>query len=81
MLGVKKIDRYTFSIVLNKQYPQFIYWLAMPFFSPMPWEADLFYGQKSLQKKNITLNWFPVGTGPFRLIENNPNLRMVFTIR
>lgn len=77
ILGVKKIDRYTFSIVLNKQYPQFIYWLAMPFFSPMPWEADLFYGQKSLQKKNITLNWFPVGTGPFRLIENNPNLRMV----
>ena len=77
ILGVKKIDRYTFSIVLNKQYPQFIYWLAMPFFSPMPWEADLFYSQNSLQKKNITLNWFPVGTGPFRLIENNPNLRMV----
>ena len=75
--GVQKIDRYTFSIVLNKQYPQFIYWLAMPFFSPMPWEADLFYSQKNLQKKNITLNWFPVGTGPFRLIENNPNLRMV----
>ena len=77
ILGVQKIDRYTFSIVLNKQYPQFIYWLAMPFFSPMPWEADLFYSQKNLQKKNITLNWFPVGTGPFRLIENNPNLRMV----
>ena len=75
--GVQKIDRYTFSIVLNKQYPQFIYWLAMPFFSPMPWEADLFYSQKNLQKKNITLNWFPVGTGPFKLIENNPNLRMV----
>lgn len=77
ILGVQKIDRYTFSIVLNKQYPQFIYWLAMPFFSPMPWEADLFYSQKNLQKKNITLNWFPVGTGPFKLIENNPNLRMV----
>ena len=77
ILGVQKIDRHTFSIVLNKQYPQFIYWLAMPFFSPMPWEADLFYSQKNLQKKNITLNWFPVGTGPFRLIENNPNLRMV----
>ena len=77
ILGVQKIDRHTFSIVLNKQYPQFIYWLAMPFFSPMPWEADLFYSQKNLQKKNITLNWFPVGTGPFKLIENNPNLRMV----
>lgn len=75
--GVRKIDKYTFSIILKKQYPQFIYWLAMPFFSPMPWEADLFYSQQGLQKKNITLNWFPVGTGPFKLTENNPNLRMI----
>lgn len=77
IIGIKKIDDYTFSITLKKQYPQFIYWLAMPFFSPMPWEADLFYSQNVLKKKNITLNWFPVGTGAFKLTENNPNLRMV----
>ena len=77
IIGIKKIDDYTFSITLKKQYPQFIYWLAMPFFSPMPWEADLFYSQNLLKKKNITLNWFPVGTGAFKLTENNPNLRMV----
>ena len=75
--GVKKIDNYSFSITLKKPYPQFKYWLAMPFFSPMSWEVDLFYQQDGLQKKNITLNWFPVGTGPFELTENNPNLRMV----
>ena len=75
--GIKKIDNYTFSIILKKQYPQFVYWLAMPFFSPMPWEADLFYNQKILKNKNITLNWYPIGTGPFKLTENNPNLRMV----
>ena len=75
--GVKKIDNYSFSITLKKSYPQFKYWLAMPFFSPMAWEVDLFYQQNGLQKKNITLNWFPVGTGPFKLTENNPNLRMV----
>ena len=75
--GVKKIDNYSFSITLKKSYPQFKYWLAMPFFSPMAWEVDLFYQQDGLQKKNITLNWFPVGTGPFKLTENNPNLRMV----
>ena len=75
--GIKVINKYSFSIILKKQYPQFIYWLAMPFFTAMPWEADLFYGQKSLKEKNITLNWYPIGTGPFRLIENNPNLRMV----
>ena len=77
ILGINKIDDYTFSITLKKLYPQFIYWLAMPFFSPMPWEADLFYSQNILKKKNITLNWFPVGTGAFKLTENNPNLRMV----
>ena len=77
IVGVKKIDNYTFSVILKTHYPQFIYWLAMPFFSPMPWEADLFYSQDKLTKKNITLDWFPVGTGPFMLTENNPNLRMV----
>jgi len=77
MLGIEKIDDFSFSIILKKPYPQFVYWLAMPFFAPMPWEADLFYSQKELKKKNITLNWYPVGTGPFMLTENNPNLRMV----
>jgi len=77
IFGVEKIDNYSFSITLKKSYPQFKYWLAMPFFSPMAWEVDFFYQQKGLQEKNITLNWFPVGTGPFQLTENNPNLRMV----
>jgi ABC-type transport system substrate-binding protein len=49
----------------------------MPFFSPMPWEADVFYDQRGLSDKNITLDWFPIGTGPYLLSENNPNRRMV----
>lgn len=77
MAGLKKIDDYTFTIRINKTYPQFRFWLAMPFFAPMPWEADSFYSQPLLKKKNITLDWFPIGTGPFMLSENNPNLRMV----
>jgi ABC-type transport system substrate-binding protein len=75
--GVKIIDRYTYEIILKEKYPQFIYWLAMPFFSPMPWEADRFYSQPGMKEKNIVLNWYPVGTGPYMLTENNPNLRMV----
>ncbi|MDC8444781.1 MAG: ABC transporter substrate-binding protein [Nitrosomonas sp.] len=75
--GVEVIDDYTYHIRISGKYPQFIYWLAMPFFSPIPWEADLFYSQKGLIKKNITLDWYPVGTGPYMLTENNPNLRMV----
>jgi ABC-type transport system substrate-binding protein len=71
------IDEYTFEITLKEKYPQFLYWLSMSFFSPMPWEADLFYSQKGFSEKNISLDWYPIGTGPFMLTENNPNRRMV----
>jgi len=75
--GVKILDRYTYEVILKEKYPQFIYWLSMPFFAPMPWEADRFYSQYGMKDKNIVLNWYPVGTGPYMLIENNPNRRMV----
>jgi ABC-type transport system substrate-binding protein len=40
-------------------------------------EADRFYSQPGMAEKNITLDWFPVGTGPYMLTENDPNSRMV----
>jgi ABC-type transport system substrate-binding protein len=43
----------------------------------MPWEVDRFYSQPGLSAKNITLDWYPVGTGAYFLAENNPNRRMV----
>ncbi len=75
--GVEVLSRYQYKIRIKGKYPQFRFWLAMPFFAPMPWEADVFYQQKGLKDKNITLDWFPVGTGPYFLAENNPNQRMV----
>ncbi|HEB66685.1 MAG TPA: peptide ABC transporter substrate-binding protein, partial [Gammaproteobacteria bacterium] len=57
--------------------PQLLYWLAMPFFAPMPWEADRFYAQPGMAERNLTLDWYPVGTGAYMLTENNPNRRMV----
>jgi ABC-type transport system substrate-binding protein len=77
MTGLSVISRYQYRIRIKGKYPQFIYWLAMPFFSPMPWEADAFYDQPGLRDKNITLDWFPLGTGPYLLAENNPNRRMI----
>ncbi len=74
--GVTALSRYQYCIRIKGKYPQFIYWLAMPFFSPMPWEADVFYEQPGLADKNITLDWFPLGTGPYLMAENNPNRRM-----
>ena len=75
--GAKVLDRYRYRIRINGLYPQFRYWLAMNFFAPMPWEADRFYHLPGLTRKNISLDWYPVGTGPYMLTENNPNLRMV----
>ena len=75
--GITKVNERQFTIQIKGKYPQFVNWLAMPFFAPIPWEADEFYANPLLSNKNITLDWFPVGTGPYYLRENNPNRRMV----
>lgn len=75
--GVEALDRHTYRIRVHGKYPQFVYWLAMPFFSPVPPEADRFYAQPGMAEKNITLDWFPIGTGPYMLTVNNPNRQMV----
>ncbi len=75
--GAEVVDRYTYRIRVRGKYPQFIYWLAMPFFAPIPWEAEAFYAQPGMADNNLTLDWQPVGTGPYYLAENDPNRRMV----
>jgi oligopeptide transport system substrate-binding protein len=75
--GVEIVDRYTYRIKIHGKYPQFLYWQAMPFFAPIPPEADKFYSQPGMAEKNLTLDWYPVGTGPFMLTVNNPNRQMV----
>ena len=77
LTGVERVDAHTFRVKLKGRYPQFLYWLAMPFFAPMPWEADKFFSQSGMAEKNFTLDWWPVGTGPYMLTEYNPNSRIV----
>jgi len=77
--GVEKVDDHTFRIILKTKYPQFTYWLAMPFFAPVPREAAEFYNQGLLSDMNITLDRFPVGTGPYMIDTNNPNMEIVLT--
>jgi oligopeptide transport system substrate-binding protein len=74
---VRAIDAYTYEIDIHGKYPQFKYWLAMPFFAPVPWEAMKFYAQPGLLQHNISLDWYPIGTGPYYLTENNPERRMI----
>ena len=65
--GIEVVDRYTYRVILKTKYPQFVYWLAMPFFSPMPEEAIAFYNQPIIKDRNITVDRFPVGTGAYRM--------------
>ena len=71
--GAYAVDRYTYRVRIQGKYPQFVYWLAMPFFAPVPEEAERFYRQPGMAEKNFTLDWQPVGTGAYYLAENDPN--------
>ncbi len=75
--GAEVIDRYRYTIRLRGKYPQFNYWLAMSFFAPIPQEADHFYSQPGMAARNLTLDWYPIGTGPYMLTVNDPNRKMV----
>ena len=77
MEGLEKIDDLTFAIRIKGIYPQFQYWLAMHFFAPVPWEADRFYHNPGFPEKNLTLDWNPIGTGPFMMTVNSPNWEIV----
>jgi ABC-type transport system substrate-binding protein len=79
LAGVELVGRHTYRIRLKGKYPQFLYWLAMPFFAPVPWEADRFHAQPGMAERNLTLDWYPIGTGPYMLSQNDPNARMVLT--
>jgi ABC-type transport system substrate-binding protein len=51
----------------------------MTFVAPIPWEADRFYHQPGMTQRNLTLNNWPVGTGPYMLTESIQNRRHVLS--
>ncbi len=77
--GVEALDEHTLRIRVKGLYPQFKYWLAMTFVAPIPWEADRFYAQPGMAQRDLSLNTWPVGTGPYMLSESIPNRRHVLS--
>jgi len=75
--GVQALDAHTLRIRVKGKYPQFKYWLAMTFTAPVPWEADRFYSQPGMAAHDLSLNTWPVGTGPYMLVESLQNRRHV----
>jgi ABC-type transport system substrate-binding protein len=77
--GVQALDDHTLRIKVLGKYPQFKYWLAMTFSAPIPWEAERFYSQPGMAEHDLSLNTWPVGTGPYMLSESLVNRRHVLT--
>jgi ABC-type transport system substrate-binding protein len=85
LAGASAPDRHTLRIRLKGKYPQWRYWMAMPFTAPVPWEADAFYAQPGMAAAGLSLNQWPVGTGPYMMreferdrlhvLERNPHYR------
>jgi ABC-type transport system substrate-binding protein len=85
LAGVSAPEKHLLHIRIKGKYPPWNYWMAMPFTAPMPWEADAFYAQPGMNDQGLTLNQWPVGTGPFMMktfqrdrlhvMVRNPNFR------
>jgi len=54
-----------------------LYWMAMPFFAPVPPEAVEFFSQRPLLERGITFDRNPIGTGPYFLAEYDPTNEFV----
>ncbi len=73
LAGVKAVDEQTLTITIKGLYPQLPYWLATHFFAPTPWEADRFYHNPGFAERNLTIDWYPIGTGAFMMTRNDPS--------
>ncbi len=67
-------DEREFEIVLSETNPQILYWFAMPFTTPVPWEAVAYFDGR---EGRANLADTAVGTGPFRLSVYDKQLRYV----
>ena len=75
--GARALGRHAFEIVLRQPYPQILFWMAMPFFAPVPPEALEFFEQRLLLERSIVFDKNPVGTGPFVLTQFDPTNQLV----
>jgi len=72
--GVRVEGDRDLEIVLSGPNPQILYWFAMPFTAPVPWEALAYYDG---QEGRDAFDDHPVGSGPFRLTHYAKHSRIV----
>ena len=77
LAGATAPEKHLLRIRLHGKYPQWKYWMQMTFTAPIPWEADAFYAQPGMAERGLTLDTWPVGTGPFMMTEYIKDRRIV----
>ena len=74
LAGLRVLGRYELVLEVSVSYPQILYWFAMPFTAPVPWEAVAWYDGEEGRARFAD---HPVGTGPYWLREYDKHARIV----
>ncbi len=77
LAGASAPEKHLLRIRINGKYPQWNYWMSMTFMAPVPWEADAFYAQPGMAAVGLSLDQWPVGTGPYMMVESIKDRRHV----
>lgn len=72
--GVRLPSAHELEVELSEAYPQILYWFAMEFTAPVPWEAVAHYDGRD--GRDLFAE-HPVGSGPFRLTRYDKRSRIV----
>jgi ABC-type transport system substrate-binding protein len=74
--GVRVEGDFGLTLVLAEPYPQILYWFAMPFTAPVPWEAVAYYDG---EEGRPFFKDHPVGAGPFEVTRFDKQSRIVLS--
>lgn len=72
--GIQVEGKTRLRIVLSEPYPQLLFWFAMPFTAPVPWEAVTYYDGEEGRPHFAD---HPVGAGPYRMAHYDKQFRIV----
>ena len=85
LAGASAPEKHLLRLRIKGKYPQWNYWMTTTFMAPVPWEAEAFYAQPGMAAAGLSLDTWPVGTGPYMMTEyvkdrrhvlkRNPNYR------
>jgi len=77
LAGATAPEKHLLRIRIKGKYPQWKYWMQMTFLAPVPWEVDAFYAQPGLAERGVSLDTWPVGTGPYMVTDYQKDRRIV----